>query len=146
MSYDIIYAEQHTVYPGEYIPMPETEALLGQVRTSHKKAAKLKVNMDELSDCFKLEIALPGIGRENIFLHAFDNLLTVTIIHKSNNAFKKKFKMHEFETDYLTRHIILPVNTDPEFASAEYREGLLNLHIPKADKPLKAANNQIVVY
>jgi HSP20 family molecular chaperone IbpA len=146
MSYDILYAEKHTVYPGEYVPMPETEALLGQVRTPHKEAAKLMINMDELSDCFKIEMALPGIGRENIFLHVFDNLLTVTIIHKSNNAFKKKLKMREFETGCLTRHIVLPVNTDPEFASAEYGQGVLSLHIPKTDNPLKSANNHIVVY
>jgi len=140
------YAKECMVYPGEYTPMPEIEALLGESIIHSRASAKPLVNMDELTDCFKFKVALPGVKREDIFIHACNNILSVAVLHKDCKKLKEQLQIHEFETECFGRNIVLPENADTEFASAEYKEGILNLIIPKAYKHGMNTLQQIMVY
>ena len=146
MTSNISYPREYLVYPCESTLMPEIEALLEEANIQPDDAAKPLVNMDEFNNCFKIEMVVPGVNREDILIHAQDNVLYVTVLHKEDNKLKEELKIHEFETECLQRHISLPGNTDPEFASAEYRQGILSLYIPKTLKPSKSVNNHIIVY
>jgi HSP20 family molecular chaperone IbpA len=42
--------------------------------------------------------------------------------------------------------IVLPVNADPVFISAEYKAGILLLYIPKSTRPSKWMNTKIAIY
>lgn len=141
------YHKECLVYPGEYIPLPEIEALWGDlIESGNDFASKPLVNMDEYEDCFKIEVALPGVKREDIFIHMQENLLTVLVFHRDSEVLKKKLQIHEFEKDYLERHLLLPDKTDTEFVSAKYRQGILMLYIPKTQEPSHNYSNHIVVY
>jgi len=148
MRYCLPCAKEYTVYPGEYIPLPEKEALLEELKVPPEDSAvKPPVNMDEFKDCFKIEMMIPGVKREDIFIHAHDNILSIVVLHKEYEELKKKkLQIHEYDTECLERHILLPGNTDTEFISAEYREGILHLHIPKTKGPSKTNSNVVVVY
>ena len=68
MTDNLLYTKECLVYPGEYIPMPEVEALLEELKIPGKdSAAKPLMNMDEFKDCFKIEVIVPGV-RGKIFL------------------------------------------------------------------------------
>ncbi len=135
------------VYPGEYIPLPGMEALLNDLKLTHKESAlKPPLNMDELKDYYKIEVALPGIKREDIFIDIKDNILSVIILHNHCDELKRKLQIHEFDTDFLERHLLLPEDADPEFVCAEYRLGILSLHIPKSKAHQRTNTNHIVVY
>ena len=147
MRENLLYAKEYSVYPGEYIPLPEVEALEEELKIHGKdSAAKPLINMDEFKDCFKIEVVVPGVRREDIFIHVHDNVLSIVVLHKDCEELKKKLQRHEFESDFLLRNILLPDNADAEFISAGYRQGILSLHIPKTHKPSKNNTNQIVVY
>lgn len=135
------------VYPGEYIPLPEIEALAKEIKINGKDSVvKPLVNMDELEDCYKVEVALPGILREDIFINVYGNDLTVLVFHKNSKELKEKLQIHEFDTDFLVRHLLLPEMADTEFIYATYQSGILSLYLPKNPVPHAAWLNQIVVY
>jgi HSP20 family protein len=142
-----LYNNDCPFYPGAFIPLPDEERMLQELLNSGKKTAeKLLVNMDEYNDCYKIEAALPGIRREDVFVYVKGNILSVIVLHKDCEDAKKKSQIHEFDCRCIERHIALPENADAEFVSAEFRQGILRLHIPKADKYPAVHTQQIVVY
>ena len=88
MKSNLLYEKEYSAYPGEYMPMPETEALLRELKLTAKDSGiKPLVNMDEYDDCFKIEVALPGIRREEIFIQSHGGSLcrvVVSYCHSGN--------------------------------------------------------------
>lgn len=147
MKANFNYSKECLVYPGEYIPLPGIEMLVGQLsETTEESAIQPLVNMEELEDCFKIEVALPGIKREDIFVHVDDTILTIIVVHNNSAELKEKLQIHEFDTDFLERHLPLPDKADAEFVCAEYRTGMLHIYIPKNPAHSKNTSGQIVVY
>lgn len=148
MKSNLTYEKECPVYPGEYIRSAETEALLKELKIIDKDSiAGLLVNMDEFEDGYKVEMAMPCINREDIFIEAAGNILSIIVICKDSQKLKaKKSRMHEFDNKTLERHIFLPENADTEFVSAEYRRGILSLYIPKTEQPSEPNTKQIIVY
>lgn len=139
-------SKEYQIYPGEYIPMPEIESLLEELKISRSDVAKPLLNMEEFRDCFKIEMAIPGFKREDIIIRVKDNVLTVMVMRSIDKKSRRHLGIHEFEHEYLERQIALPQNADPEFASAEYNQGILNLYFPKTLEPSKSGINRIIVY
>lgn len=148
MNDSFLHTKEHCVYPGEYNPLPETEALLNELHQAGIDSfASVPVNMDEFEDCFTIEMLVPGVQREEICIHTEENILSVRILHKKQDDTKaKKLQIHEFESGSFERHLLLPENADPEFIIAEYRQGILKLYVPKTKEPIKNSISRIVVY
>lgn len=147
MSASVLQNRECLIYPGEYTPLPGTEVLLKELTNKHRKSViKPLVNIDEFKDCFKIEVALPGIKREDIFIYAAGHSLSVLVWHKHSEELMKKLQVQEFDTDFLERHIRLPKDADTAFVCAEYREGILNLYIARTLFPQKRTKHRIVVY
>ena len=140
--------KEYSVYPGEYIPMPEDEALLEELRIPGKDSvAKPLINMDEFKDCYKIEMRVPGVKRDEIIIHVHDDILYIVILHKEpGNINRKKLQIHEFDSACLKRNIFLPGNADNVFINAEYEAGILRLYIPKTKHPAKNPHTRIIVY
>ena len=132
-----------SAYPGSYIPMPEIEELLNEQKTCMTQPA---INMDEFDSLFKIEVSLPGIHKQDIVIQAEDSSLTVKVIHKDNSSAISKSRIHEFDMNYFERHIKLPEDADAEFTTAEYRDGILYLIIPKVTEHSGIPPHRIVVY
>ncbi len=141
------HAKECSVYPGEYTLLPETEALMNELKVSSGNFGVLPlINMEELDDCFKIEVIIPGAKREDLFIHIKDNTLSIVVLHK-HSELKKKLQIHEFDAKCTERHILLPLNADSEFTSAEYKHGILRLHVPKNQHPFQSGVvKQIVIY
>jgi HSP20 family protein len=148
MENDILYSPVCSIYPGEYVPLLKTEEIEEELRHSHEGEALFPpVNITELADSFKVEVAIPGVRRENFLLHANENILFVRVLHKEHVLQGEEcFQLHEFNYECFDRRIILPENVDPEFTSAEYKAGILRLHVPKSTLPAKNMHTRIVVY
>ncbi|MGB5008168.1 MAG: Hsp20/alpha crystallin family protein [Ferruginibacter sp.] len=148
MTAPLTYSRECVVYPGGYIPLPEVEILLKKTKTTGRdNAEKLPVNMNDCPDCYMIEVIMPVVRREDIIIQAHDHILSIAVLHKDCEAFSKgNLQIHEFDSECLERHILLPNHADAEFVSAEYREGVLYLHIPKTKHPQKDLTNRIVVY
>ncbi len=147
MNYHPSYQNDYPVYPGEYMPLPEVQAELEELQLS-KKYLPLNplLNIDEFDDCYKIIAVIPGVSREDIFIDVQSNHLSIIVLHKDGKEGGKKSKIHEFDGKYYQRKIVLPYNADALFASSEYKEGILEIHVPKSKFPLKAFNSRLVTY
>lgn len=148
MNNPIYYDADCLIYPGAYVPLMEEKELQEELRRPHEGGTVLPpVNVTELPDSYKIEVAMPGLKREEFQLHIDENILSVCAVHKQRgNRLEESFQLHEFNYECFDRHILLPENADIEFTCAEYKEGILRLYIPKTEKPTKNLHTRIVVY
>jgi HSP20 family protein len=88
-------------------------------------------------------IELPGIDRNDLQIQAKEN--TIRISGKKAVAFPDGVSVHRREriVGEFDRTLSLPVRLDPARIKAEYRDGILALHLPRAesDKPRTIAIN-----
>lgn len=138
----------YSVYPGEYVPLLREEEVREELKRSHKEAFNHPpVNVTELAQSYKIEVAIPGVKREEFLIQIDENILSVNVLHKKSMLPEvENFQLHEFDYECFDRNIILPENVDAEFVSAEYRSGILRLHLTKTNHPAKNFHTQIVVY
>lgn len=142
------YSDKISVYPGEFIPRLKVEDIAGELNREHKvPVTEPLINMTELTGCFKIEVAVPGVSREDFFIRADNNILSITVFHKEClEGERGSFQLHEFNGECFRRHIILPENVDTDFVRAEYREGVLYMYLPKNGQSINQAPARIVVY
>jgi HSP20 family protein len=136
------------VYPGTYTPiLNEEEVKFALKKTADGDTLLPPVNVKELADLYKIEVAVPGVKREDFLITVKGNVLSVCVVREETVLSKGEiFQMHEFNYDIFDRHIVLPNNTDPEFTSAEYIAGMLRLYVPKTKTPSTNLQTKIVVY
>lgn len=85
-----------------------------------------------LSLVLKLQLAAPGLTKEDFNIELKDNLLTVSGERKFTNE-KKEKNYHSIERQYgsFSRSFSLPENVDGEKINAKYNHGILELTFPK---------------
>lgn len=136
------------IYPGEYIPLVKTETLSTELKKQSKSTVpRLPVNIREHAEHFHIELAIPGLKREDFFITTKDNILSVAVLHKEcGRGEPGSFRLHEFNYNCFKNNIMLPENVDTEFMVAEYKRGVLHLYVPKTEQAGRGLHTRIVVY
>lgn len=144
----VLHNSEYSIYPGDYVPLlTEKEISEEIVRTKQGEIVSPSVNIAESNGFYKIEIALPGVDRENFLVYADNNVLSVYVVpHNQSVGDPEKFRLHEFSCNCFERHIELPGDADTEFVSAEYREGVLRIYVPKTPEQSNVQHTRIVVY
>ena len=140
-------SHQCTLYPGEYFPMLSKQQLLRALKQSRKaNTVAPSLNLSEQENYFKVEAAIPGLHREDFFISVDDDVLSIAVLHKHAGIPEKCFQIHEFNYDCFNRKLTLPKNADSDFIQAEYKEGILNMYLPKTSLPTRHGHTQVIVY
>jgi HSP20 family protein len=94
-----------------------------------------KVDIVENPNSFEIQLAVPGLNKEDFKIELNDNYLTVSGERKFTNE-KKERTFHSIETHYgsFSRSFSLPENVDASKINATYTNGILELLIPKDEK------------
>ncbi len=94
-----------------------------------------KVDIAENENSFELQIAAPGMKKEEFNIEVKDQHLTVSGERKLTDE-KKEKNFHSIETQYgsFSRSFNLPENVDATNIQAKYNNGILELTIPKDEK------------
>jgi HSP20 family protein len=97
-----------------------------------------KVDVAETDNGYEVQVALPGFKKEDIKIDLEENRLTISGERKWENKDDNK-RYHFVETEYgsFSRTFSLPKNVKADYIEASYKEGILNLVIPKAEKEVK---------
>jgi HSP20 family protein len=84
-----------------------------------------------------VQVAVPGLNKEDFKIEINDNYLTVSGERKFSNE-KKEKNFHSIETNYgsFSRSFTLPDNADGSNIAAKYNNGILELVIPKDEKKI----------
>lgn len=147
MENAIFYHSGYFTYPGKPVPIVNELDVQAALLEPHKGETILPpVNVSELADLYKVEVAIPGVRREDFLIHANENVLSVCVLHKEQVQIGERFQIHEFNYECVNRAIVLPTNADVEFSVAEYKSGILKLYVPKSTQPSRNLNATIVVY
>ena len=82
-TFDQLRTNNRTLYPGEYIPSLDTDELMNELKRPHEGSTLQPfVNVSECSNYFKIEAAIPGVNREDFFIHIDYNTLVISALHK----------------------------------------------------------------
>jgi len=93
------------------------------------------VNTKETDGSFQIEVAVPGMKKEDFKIELDNNILTISSDKKEEKDEKdgEKISRREFSYFSFQRSFHLPNNVKEEEISAEYADGLLKLTIPKTE-------------
>jgi len=149
-NYTSLSSQQAEVYPGGYTPVLHQEDLTEELKMTREGiVVKPLVNIREFTNCYTVEVCIPGLNREDFLITVEDHTLYITVLHKEKDDLHSrsgKYQLHEFNYECFTREIILPENADTEQVRSEYRSGLLHMHIPKTNRPMDKIRMEVVVY
>lgn len=94
-----------------------------------------KVDVIETETSYEVQLAVPGLSKNDFKIEVNENSLTVSGERKLSNE-KKDKNFHSIETQYgsFSRSFTLPENADGSKINAKYNNGILELVIPKDEK------------
>lgn len=94
------------------------------------------VNVQETADDFALEVAAPGLEKENFEVKVDDGILTITATLKEDAETKGKvtYTRREFRYANFTRRFTLPESADDAAISAAFTNGILKVVLPKKEE------------
>ena len=95
--------------------------------------ASVALDVVERDNELMVRAAVPGFEPEQINISVQGNLLTLAgkVEQKSENE-KETYHLREYSSRSFHRTLHLPVEVDSDKANAEYKNGILTLHLPKA--------------
>ncbi len=95
------------------------------------------INVFQQGDDILAIIELPGVQKDSLQIQAKEN--TIRIAGKKSASYPDGVSVHRRERTFgeFDRTLSLPVGLDPDRIKAEYRDGILALHLPRSerDKP-----------
>lgn len=93
------------------------------------------VDISEDDREYLIKAELPEVKKENVKVTAEEGTLTITGERKFEKDEKGR-KYHRVERSYgsFVRNFSLPDNASPAKVSAEFKDGVLTVHLAKAEK------------
>ena len=93
------------------------------------------MDMKETADAFIMKFTMPGLEKDAIDISVTDGILTVKGETKEEEADENTtFLVRENNKVSYCRAVRLPSEVEADKASAEYKNGVLNLTLPKAEE------------
>ena len=95
------------------------------------------VNIKEDDNEFMLEVAVPGMKKDDFHLNYENGRLTISSEHKNETEQKEgeKITRREFSYQSFQRSFTVPQSiVDADKIKASYNDGILNVRLPKKDE------------
>lgn len=93
------------------------------------------VNVKENNNEYQIEVAAPGLGKNDFKVNVENDVLTISS-EKENNVENsdEKVMRREFSYSKFSRSFILPEDTDYDKIKATHKDGILNVIVPKKEE------------
>ena len=104
------------------------------------------INVVESDKDYKVEVAAPGMKKEDFNIHLGDNNeLIITMEQKNENKEEhKKYLRREFAYSKFQQSFVLPDNIEKEKISASVNDGILTIELPKQAPEENAKVNRVI--
>jgi len=100
-----------------------------------KRFSDPAANIIENSDSFHLEIAAPGMVKDDFKINLENNVLTISAeVEDQKREEGKNFSRKEFYYGSFSRSFTLPKTIDVDNINAEYESGILKIVLPKKEE------------
>jgi HSP20 family protein len=102
-------------------------------------------NISETEDHFHVELAAPGLKKDDFKLNLERNVLNVSVEQGSeDNSVQKNYSKREYSYSSWVRSFTLPESANIENIEAQYTDGVLKIDIAKREEA-KAVRRQIEI-
>jgi len=102
-------------------------------------------NISETAENYHIELAAPGLKKEDFKLSLDRNVLSISVeqLSESNNE-KKNYSKREYSYSSFVRSFTLPESADDSRIEAAYTDGVLKVDIAKKEEA-KSVSRQIEI-
>ena len=120
--------------------------LISDFFTKHTGTETPAVNIIEEKNKFKVEVAAPGLEKEDFKIDLNNNILTVySEKEKKEEEENEKFMRREFCFTCFKRSFSLPDTVDSEKITASHKNGVLYIDIPKKEETKEKGKRSISI-
>jgi len=94
------------------------------------------IDLVETESDFVLRADLPGVAEDELSVELEHNMLTVSGERKSEHEERKSgYHRVERSSGSFSRRLKIPVGVDPESVTATFERGVLEVKVPKPERP-----------
>lgn len=99
----------------------------------HVRPKTLPIDLIEKDEEFVVRAVVPGFEPKQIDISVQADLLTLSgEVKEENETNKENYHVREFSSGSFQRKVRLPADVDSDKATADYKNGILTIHLPKA--------------
>lgn len=102
-------------------------------------------NILEKDNEYVIELAAPGLKKEDFALEVKENLLSVTYDKKEEKETEDNYLRREFGAEGFKRSFTLPGQVEANKIKAKYENGILMISIPREDEEKARLSRQIKI-
>ena len=134
------------IYPGIHktVGVNRTSLYLKSISAAQK--INPSVSVIESPDDITIRISAPGFLRDEFVVIVKNCRLSVYALHRKLFRDDSLGKLPEKFDYYFSRRLQLPANVDPDFVSAEYKNGILCMRFLKSYHECECKRHQVAVY
>ena len=112
------------------------ESMFQDTFMSDRLMAKVPaVNISESEGHYHIEMAAPGLNKEDFKIKLDRNLLTVSVEQQKQNVeTNRQYNKREFSYNSFVRSFALPESADDSGIEATYHDGILNIEVAKKEE------------
>lgn len=102
------------------------------------------VNIIESKEDYRIEVAAPGLNKEDFKINLENNVLTVSSEKEDKQEEKdEKVMRKEFSYYSFSRSFTLPQTVNPDKIRASHKDGILQVVIPKKEEAREKPSREI---
>lgn len=122
------------------------DKFFNQLKSTGSGESRPAVNISEDDKGYTIELAVPGVAKDNFILEIENDVLTLSSEQKENkDEQKQNYLRREFNYQSFKRSFELPETIDQEQINANIDAGVLTLSLPKKEEEIQKAPRQIEV-
>lgn len=104
------------------------------------------VNVMETKESFELELAAPGMKKEDFKIEIKDGALVISAETKSEKEETgERYTRKEFNFNSFSRSFWLPENVKSDEIKAKYADGVMKVTVPKAEVKKEAPVKKVAI-
>jgi HSP20 family protein len=104
------------------------------------------VNIVENKDEYRIDVAAPGLNKEDFKIHLENNVLNVSSEKEEKREEKEEWIMRkEFSYASFNRSFTLPMTVNSEKIKATHKDGILQIVIPKKEEAREKPSREIKI-
>jgi HSP20 family protein len=114
-------------------------------RTPNEREMLLAVDVKASDESYDITALVPGLDADDLDIEVLNNTVTIRGEFKASDEDQTQYMVCELPSGWFSRVITLPSATDASKVEASIKNGVLFLHIPKAEedrpKAIKVKSN-----
>jgi len=113
---------------------------------SGRSSTMPSVNIREDEKNYFIELAVPGIDKNNLKIDINEDVLTVSSeVKNETEESREGYKRKEFSYASFCRSFFIPENVNKEKIEASYKDGILSVNLPKEEEEKNKITRQVKI-